>query len=472
MTAAKYGDATALVFGEQRLSFASIEHDANRLARALQQAGVMEGRYVALGVPNTPDIVKLTIACWKIGAPPFPLNHRMPDREWDKLIELGNPALTIGERGTSVDELFRSAEQMSDEPLPDVATFPYKVIASGGSTGQPKLIIDNAPMGQLVTMVLQGFAQRPGTSQLIAGPLYFNGPFFWGMTHLVAGGTMVLMEHFDAKTYLDLLEKERISWSFVVPTMLHRIVRLPKEELRGREFPALETLLVSAAPFPQWLWRETIKIFGPEPVMELYGATEAGAWTTIRGTQWLEHPGSVGKFPGSVVVKILDENGTELPRGEIGEIWIRPPMRTISYQGAELKERPGGLRNFGDMGYLDDGGYLYLADRRADLIISGGANIYPAEVEGVLLEHPEVLDAAVVGLADPEWGQRVHAILQVAKGAEVTEADLELRCRDALAAYKIPRSWEFVDALPRDPSGKLRRSALRESRDSAATARA
>lgn len=464
-TAERRGDATAVVFRNDRRSFARVEAEANRFARALEARGVGRGDLVAIVLGNCIEFVELAIACWKIGAVAFPLSHRLPAREFTELADLAKPVLVVGPDHVSLADLLAEAARCEAGALLNVPSSPWKAIGTGGSTGRPKLIVDHGGRPMDVELAAQIFGMDEGMVQLISGPLYFNGPFAWGMVHLLVGGTLVILERFDPRVYVEKLKTESIGWSFVVPTMLHRIVQLPAGLLDASAFPALRVVLHGGSACPAWLKRRAIEIFGAERVVECYASTEVGG-TLIRGDEWLAHPGSVGRPFPPVEIRILDESGKELPPGEIGEVWIKPARRTFAYRGADPREN-GDFVSVGDMGWVDADGYLYIADRRTDMIISGGANIYPAEVEGALLEHPAVQDVAVIGLADDEWGRRVHAIIEPVDDVELSTEELERHCRERLAPYKLPRSWEFIPELPRDPSGKIRRAALRAERDAA-----
>lgn len=475
LLAREHPDRLAAVCGDDRRTFAELDTDATRVARALADRGVGAGSWVAIALPNSVHFTCVAIAAWKLGATAVPVSYRMPDVERSAFLELAAPAITVLAPGApvtagsdiTIDALVAAARSCSGEPLPDVPAAPWKAIGSGGSTGRPKLIVDPGP-GPLRRGAAEMFGMRAGGVELIAGPLYHNGPFAWSVIQLMAGGSLVLLERFDAETYLRTIEEERVTWSFVVPTMLHRIVELPTDVVSRYDLSSLEVVLHSAAPCPPWLKRRAIELFGADRVWEYYGAAEV-AGTMIRGDDWLEHEPSVGRpLPGLEIV-VRDDEGAQLPSGEVGEIWVRPPGGpTFSYRGAEART-DGGLVSVGDLGWLDDDGYLFISDRRTDLIITGGANVYPAEVESAVLEHPAVADVAVVGLRHPEWGQAVHAIVEPADvGAPPSTDELAAFCRERLAAYKLPKSFEIVDALPRDPSGKLRRSALRDEREAAA----
>ena len=296
------------------------------------------------------------------------------------------------------------------------------------------------------------------------GPLYHNGPAVWSCQALLNGLQVALLPRFDASGTLDEIQKHRGSVLYMVPTMMKRILRLPDEERLSYDLSSLRVVWHLAEPCPEWLKLAWIEWLGAERIFELYAGTEAQIATVITGPEWMAHRGSVGKvIPGTV--SITDEDGNEVPVGEMGEVWMRSPRTTPTYKylGATARTRDGGWESLGDMGRLDEDGYLYLGDRAADMILSGGANIYPAEIESVIQEHPAVKSCAVIGLPDEDKGSTVHAIVE-ADIADVSEEELKTFLGERLVIYKVPRTFEFVDFALRDDAGKVRRSALRTER--------
>jgi bile acid-coenzyme A ligase len=305
----------------------------------------------------------------------------------------------------------------------------------------------------------------PGGTTLVPGPLYHAGPFITAWQSLLSGRRVVLLPRFEASECLALIEKHRVDWVLFVPTMMQRIWKLPDAERNARDLSSLQTVMCSGAPSPAWLKRAWIEWIGPEKIHEAYGGSERIGGTAISGTEWLEHPGSVGRPTGGRKMRVLDPQGRELPAGEIGEVFMMPPGgqgSTYRYIGAEAKATGDGWESLGDMGYLDTDGYLYLVDRKTDMIVTGGANVYPAEVEAAIDAHAAVRSSAVIGLPDPDLGQRIHAIVDAPNG--VDEEALREHLAQRLVRYKVPRSLEFVDEPLRDDAGKVRRSALREAR--------
>jgi bile acid-coenzyme A ligase len=301
---------------------------------------------------------------------------------------------------------------------------------------------------------------------LIPGPLYHNGPFLWAMSALFRGGSVVVTTRFDPEETLRLIEAHRVDTVYTVPTMMRRIWALPEDVRTRYDLSSLRALWHLAAPCPPWLKEAFIGWLGPEVIWELYGGTEGQGSTTIQGTEWLKHKGSVGRPVETCEMKIVGETGETLPPREIGEVFIRPLAgagTTYRYIGAEAKAIEGGWESLGDMGWMDEEGYLYLTDRLSDMILVGGANIYPAEVEAAIDAYPGVRSSAVIGLPDEDMGARLHAVIDRPEGPVPDEAMLA-HLSGRLVRYKIPKSFEYTAEPVRDDAGKVRRKSLREAR--------
>jgi bile acid-coenzyme A ligase len=296
-------------------------------------------------------------------------------------------------------------------------------------------------------------------------PLYHNFPFAMVHMQMLLGTSVVGMAAFDAAEWLALVERYRVQWTMLVPTMMSRIARLPESVRRGADLTALETVWHTAAPIPQGLKQLWIDWLGPDRIWEIYGGTEGFCTTQLSGSEWLAHRGSVGRIVGGELM-IRGEDGAPLRPGEVGEIFMRKAGAAPSYRyvGAQSRRLDDGFESLGDFGWVDAEGYLYIADRRADLILSGGHNVYPAEVEGALLDHPAVAEAIVIGLPDADMGARVHALVRLEEGASASKEDLLAFARERLVSYKLPRTIEFTDQPLRDEAGKARRGKLREER--------
>jgi bile acid-coenzyme A ligase len=462
-------DRVAIVHEGEARTRSALDRRANRLARAYRERGVGEGDLVTLALPNCIEFFEACLAVWRLGATPQPISSQLPPRERRTIVELADPALVVGvEAGEygprrAVPPGWEPAPTLSDEPLPDVVPGAARAMTSGGSTGRPKLIVDTSPATCDPEAAENGML--PGGTTLVPGPLYHAGPFMTSWSALLSGGRVVLMTRFDAERALELIARHRVDWVLFVPTMMQRIWRL-RAEVRGRyDVSSLRRVMCTGAPSPAWLKRAWIEWLGPEKIYEAYGGTERSGGTMISGTEWLAHPGSVGRPTGGRRIRILDEEGKECPPGVAGEVYMMPPGgrgSTYRYVGAEASATSDGWETLGDVGYLDEEGYLYLVDRKTDMIVTGGANVYPAEVEAALDAHPAVRSSAVIGLPDDDLGQRVHAIVDAP--APPDETELRAHLAERLVRYKIPRSFEFVDQPLRDDAGKVRRPALRETR--------
>lgn len=458
-------DAPAITHEGRSISRADLDRRTNRLARAYAAAGVTQDAMVTISLPNGIEFYEACIAAWKLGATPQPVSAKLPAVERRAILELAKPALIVGapdDTGGGIPSIaagFEPAASLSDAPVEDRTARSWKAPTSGGSTGRPKLIVAKQPG------VADPEAAAYGVTQLVPGPLYHNAPFLFSMYGLFAGGHLVVMSRFDAEEALRLVARHQVRFAVLVPTMMHRIWRLGDQVRAKYDVSSIERILHLGAPCPVWLKEKWIEWLGPERIHELYAGTEAQAVTIITGTEWLAHRGSVGKVQGGGEIKIFDEQGNEVPPRTVGEVFMRPkagPGTTYEYIGAQAKSRDG-WESLGDVGWLDEDGYLYLADRHADMILSGGSNIYPAEVEAALDSHPAVRSSAVVGLPDEEMGNLVHAIVDIADHQVDIEA-LKAHLVERLAKYKLPRSFELVREPLRDDAGKVRRSALREER--------
>lgn len=457
--------------GTEQLTRAQLESWSNRVAHRLrkQVPDIGPGAFVAIHLPNGVEHIVATLAIFKLGACPMPVSHRMPAAERDGLLELGKPVAIFSdapELGGISRAAMRDADYYPDLPPPDAIPQPFKAIASGGSTGKPKLIVspgafafpvEGHPIAGLLGLGPEDRLYSPG-------PLYHNQAFFFSQIALFQGGSVLLNEKFDAARTLDLIEQHRPTVLNLVPTMMSRMLRL--DGVADRDYRSVKTLWHLAAACPPWVKHGWIDVLGAERLMEMWSSTEVNGATIVRGDEWLKKPGSVGKS-WNTEIRILDAERREVPTGEVGEVFSRflggPPQSV--YIGAKNLEDIGEhYTSVGDLGYVDADGYLFLADRRVDLIITGGANVVPAEVEAALTQHPGVRDAAVVGLKDEDLGRRVHAIVELAPSASTTTEELDRHVRALIASYKIPRSYELVAALPRDEAGKIRRGLLRDER--------
>jgi bile acid-coenzyme A ligase len=468
----KPANTIAIRHGKDTLTWDQLERGANRRARALAAKGVKAGDFVAIGLPNGNVFFETTFAVWKLGATPTSLSWRLPRGEAAAVLDILRPALVVGgEADWDVPNQLPAdfaPEGFSEERLASPVARYWKAMTSGGSTGRPKVILDHQPA------VVDTAAEQPlgisfGVSLLNPGPLYHNAPFIFSHSALFAGGRLTGLVKFDAEETLRLLAAERIQWVNFVPTMMHRIWALPEGVRTAYDLSSLKIVFHMAAPMPPWLKEKWIEWLGPERIWELYGGTERQGSTVISGAEWLTHKGSVGKIGETARLRIIGQDGKDVAPGEIGEIYFLPNDgvgTTYHYLGAEPKRRSDGWESLGDMGRLDAEGYLYLGDRLADMILRGGANIYPAEVEAAVSAHPAVCSCVVVGLPDPEFGQRVHAIVELdpTANAQMIVDGMSDFLKDRLSRYKHPESFEVVSEPLREDTGKVRRTLLRDQR--------
>jgi len=462
-------DRVAIYHDGETITWGELDRQTNRLARAYEALGVGQDDFVTIALPNGIEFFKSTIATWKVGATPQPVSAKLPKFERDQIVDVGNPKLITGvpdgshEGYQTLPTGYEPDPALSDAQLPEKIASSFKAMTSGGSTGRPKLIVTTAPAvwdidsDRLHTQI-QG-------SMLIPGPLYHNGPFVWAMSAFFRGCQITITTRFDAEETLALIEQQKIDIVYMVPTMMQRIWNLPEEVRTRYDLSSLKVLWHLAAPCPAWLKEAFIGWLGAEAIWELYGGTEAQGGTVISGPEWVTHRGSVGRPNETCEIIVVNEAGERLPPNEIGEVFLRPLTgqgSTYRYIGAEAKAIDGGFESIGDMGYFDEDGYLYLADRQTDMILSGGANIYPAEVEAAIDRFPGVRSSAAIGLPHEDLGNYVHAIVDAPDG--IVEADLLNHLAERLVRYKIPRTIEFSNEPMRDDAGKVRRKSLRQDR--------
>jgi bile acid-coenzyme A ligase len=463
-------DRPAVTCAADRLTRRELEEAGTRLARDLAARGVGPGDMVTIALPNSVDWLVAWVATWKLGAVPQPVSAWLPGPELAAIVRLAQPKVVLGVDAATLEgfECLPPGYQPPSDidgtsPLPDVVSPAWKAPTSGGSTGRPKLIVAGEPALIDPDVNPTHLIRRDGCT-VVPGPLYHNGPVIMVCQSLLAGAHVALLPRFDAEGTLAAIQEHRAEVVYLVPTMMKRILRLPDDIRLAYDLSSLEAVWHVAEPCPPWLKEAWIDWLGAERIFEIYAGTEAQAVTIITGPEWLAHRGSVGRAViGEIMVADLD--GNPLPPEQTGEVWMRSVKAepTYRYIGAEPRAREGGWESLGDLGWVDEDGYLYLADRMQDMILVGGANVYPAEVEAALQEHPNVRSCAVIGLPDEDKGNRVHAIVE-ADRADVDEGELLAFLAERLARYKLPRTVELVDEPLRDDAGKVRRSALRAQR--------
>ena len=465
--AAEDPDRPAVSCDGRTLTRGELESASNRLARAYAELGVGQGDYVTIAVANSIEWVLATAAVWKLGAIPQPLSPRLPDAEFEGLLDLKPRALLVGRadpRGVvpSVDADFAGSPELSDGPLPEVVSPCWKSIASGGSTGRPKLIEAGGEGRIPAEIVAMGMGNMPTDTHLLPVPLSHNTGFTSATLALLTGQHLVLMRRFDPEEFLRLITDYQVNYLATVPTIMQRLLPVYRANPQAYDLSSLRRFWHLAAPCPPNIKEAWIELLGPDVVWELYGGTELQALTFISGTEWLAHRGSVGRVVAGEM-KVLDDDGNECPPRVVGEIYMRPApgsAPTYRYVGSTAKTRDG-WDSLGDLGWFDEEGYLYLADRRVDMFTVGGRNVYPAEIESALAEHPAVLSCLVVGVPHEDLGQVPHALVHT-DGGGLDDAAVRAFVAERLADYKVPRTVEFVDTPLRDDAGKARRSAVRD----------
>ncbi|MFF2085387.1 AMP-binding protein [Nocardia sp. NPDC058176] len=466
--AAQSPDAPSVTCDGVTLTRRELDRSTNRLARAYEELGVRQGDYVTIVLPNGIEWVQAAVAAWKLGATVTPLSARLPESEFAAIMALVPRALVVGRDTAGLAEAsvpagFEPPASLSDEPVPSRVAPSWKALPSGGSTGRSKLIEATEDSRLDPRMVAAAFGLRPGTTQLVVGPLTHNSPFVALINGLLVGQHAVVMSRFDPRECLRLIAEYRVGWISTVPTVLQRLLPVHRADPDAYDLSSIERVWHLGAACAPELKQAWMDILGPEKVWELYGGTEATALTVINGVDWLAHRGSVGKVAiGRMTV--LDEEGTECPPGTVGEIYMKPPEgvgATYRYIGSESVTRDG-WETIGDLGWFDEDGYLYISDRRVDMFNVGGRKVYPSEIEVVLNAHPAVLSSLVVGIPDSDLGAVGYALVEADPAAGLNEDVASAYLAERLPAYKMPRYFEFRDEPLRDLAGKARRSAVRD----------
>lgn len=464
-------DRWAVRHGEDVLSWSRLDDRATRRAHALAAMGIRTDDRVVLALPNGNALFELSFALWKLGATPTVVSARMPAGELSEILTLAEPKAVIaaasltGEIANALPPDF-GADHHEHDPIQSRMAHNWKILTSGGSTGRPKLIVANQPSRMRTDAAM---LRQPQDSVIInPGPCHHNMPFATSVLGMVRGCSITGMVRFDPLEFLRLVERDRPEWVTMVPTMMSRIWALPEEQRSAFDVSSLQTVIHTAAPIPAWLKRAWIDWLGPERIVEVYGGTEGVGITAITGSEWLERPGSVGR-PVGCSIQVIDKDGTVLGPGKTGEIYFTPLQGTaddtFAYVGAQMRRGPAGSVSLGDNGWLDEDGFLHVIGRRTDLILRGGENVYPAEIEEVLSECQGVAACVVIGLPHEDLGESVHAIIETLDPAHPPSEDV-LRAHIAarLEKHKCPANYEFVSQPLRDAAGKVRRSRLRDER--------
>ena len=499
--AAAHPEGCAVVEADgSRTSRGALLGRANAIARLLRAQGLQRGDRVVGVVANEGAALAVVLACQQIGAYYVPINTALTTSEVAYILGDATPVVAFAsvrsaemltaaadkaglpaERRFALGEasglrnLLAESADYPDGPLEDRSAGSYFGYTSG-TTGRPKGVLRKLAEGNPDDVFAVGAQWQLGMFEveplndgvhLVTSPLSHTAVSGLAVTSLHFGHMIVLMERFDAETALRLIEAERVTTTHMVPTQLHRLLRLPTEVREKYDVSSMRNLIHGAGPCSEDVKRGVIDWFG-EVVWEYYGATEA-AGTVISAGEWLERPGSVGRPQPGAEVRIVGADGEGVPTGESGAVYLRMGAHAFEYRGDEektLANRLGDFVTVGDLGWVDEDGYLYLLGRSTEMIVSGGVNVYPAEVEAAILTHPDIEDVGVIGVPDPEWGERVAAVVQARADSALasdergpTEA-LQEYLADRLARYKVPRLVTVVAELPRSANGKLRKHLL------------
>ena len=502
-------DRVAVIDADGRtLTYGELLEHSRAIARGLHSLGLRPGDAVAVVLPNHRTFLGCWLAATESGLYFVPVNSHLAPAEAAYVVANCEAKVLVGhadladlsrasalEAGLEAECCFAVGEVEGFRPFTDLNRWPpgpqparsagMVMMYTSGTTGQPKGVRRPLPEGDpddvaalTAAATCQGFGitvsglhgsglHGGGGVHLVCGPMYHAGPFVGFSTALHAGHTVVIMRSWTPDGFLDLVARHRVTNTQMVPTMFTRLLALPAEDREHADISSIESIFHTGAPCPVAVKTAMMEWFGPV-VYETYGGTE-GAATIATPRRWLQKPGTVGRPIVGAVVKILDDDGNECAPNVAGSIYVGSQRsETAEYFKDREKSaaiRRGNLVTLGDVGYFDDDGFLFLCDRKIDMVISGGVNIYPAEVEACLLGHDAVADVAVIGVPDDEWGESVKAIVEpapgVAPGPELADT-LVAHCHAHIARFKCPRSIDFVDVLPRLPNGKIEKRRLRE----------
>jgi len=482
------------VVDEQRhLTYAGLLDRSVRLANSLRAKGLAVGDRVALLSGNRLEYPEMATAAAMAGLVIVPLNPRLTATEvWYIVSHSGATALLLDDAladraidavedravrcvlsmdGTTLGESYEEAlAAASARDVPSTATEddPFGIFYSAGTTGQPKGIVVSH-RARVLTAYCSGieWGLGPGRRTVAVAPLYHGAGFSFGYAGVQLGGTLVMLRSFDPEQLLQLVETERPSTMFLVPTHAHMIRGLGDDALNRRDLSSLETLYFNAAPLPEALKQWILEAFPGVRLHELYGSTEAGIVTDLRPEDQLRKQRCVGQPWFMTELRLLDDAGTEVGFGGTGELYSRSPFLMNGYwrddEATGACTTIDGFLSAGDIAHLDDEGYVYIVDRKKDMIITGGVNVFPREVEETLMGHPSIAEAAVVGVPSEKWGEEVKAYVVLRLGYELDASALETYCRSRLAGFKVPRQYEAVGGLPRNAAGKVLKRVLRDS---------
>ncbi len=475
-------------------TFAELEANANRLAHVLRSHGAGKGTKAMVCGQNSTWVVAFGHACRKIGAISVPLNYRLTPEEAAYVVDNSDCEVALIDAefaglfaqirpqapqlktvlvfdGTPGPGMLDAATALS--AAPDVPPGPPLEDAGGtmiytsGTTGKPKGAV--RPRVGDPTLMANMIGEIGYTNEdvyLTTGPLYHSGPGgFMAIAHMLSN-TVVVQRKFDAEDWLRLVEKYKVTSTFAAPTPIRRVCQLPENVAKKYDVNSMRIMIANAAPWSFALKKLYLERFPARSLFEVYGSTELGVNTILRPEYQLSKPGSCGRPAPGVEIVLFDENGNKITEPNVqGELFVRSPNTFATYYKAHDKfeeDRRGDYQTVGDIAYFDEEGFIFICDRKKDMIISGGVNIYPAEIEDALEHHPDIMDVAVFGIPDEEWGEAVHAVVVVRPGTDLPPEAIQAFAREHLAGYKVPRSISYIDEIPRTGSGKTLKRDLRK----------
>ncbi len=488
----------ALIWRGRSTTWAELDERIDRFSSGLERRGIGRRQSVILMMRNRPECVELGAAATRAGAAAVSISWRSTAKELAYLANhsgargiVTEPELlgVIEEASPELSETFlsnvlvvgterASSSKLKTSPLDALLEEPARafddvgdedaavVVYTSGTTGKPKGAVRKFPKDtmQAAMRFINETPMRVDDVHLVACPLYHSTAFgFLSFSHLL-GATAVLMDEFKAETFLEMVERYGITTTAVVPTMLHRIMELPEETRRRHDTRSLRIVFTGGAPLPGPLGIDFMDAFG-DILYEFYGATETGLVTLAKPEDLRAAPGTIGRAVPGNDIRLLDDRGRDVPLGEVGELYVKNKLLVAGYHRDEEATKASmvdGFFSVGDLARRDRDGRYFIEGRKRDMVISGGVNVYPAEVEGVLEQHPDVAEVAVVGVPDREWGERVRAFVVPRAGCHLDEGALKAFSRERLAGPKVPRDFVILDALPRNPTGKVLKRELRE----------
>ncbi|RJP14296.1 MAG: long-chain fatty acid--CoA ligase [Candidatus Abyssobacteria bacterium SURF_5] len=481
--------------GGRHYTFLQFYLFVNRLANVLGSLGIGRGDRVGVLMHNSIEAMAMPYAVGKLKANAVPIGYRLKSKEVEYILNNSQAkALLMGkEFDDVVRPILNNLENVTPErvlvsggnlpwckrlealtasaPETDLEADPEEssssIIYTSGTTGLPKgAFRENRPRDlQLIMSIISNFRITSDDHHVVTCPLYHSAPPVFAGLHVILGGSVHIMPKFDPERFLQVVEREKITSTFMVPTMLNMVATLPAEVKKKYDVSSMRNIVVGGAPFHISTKRAIIEYFGEGRLFEFYGSTETGINTILRPEEQLKKPGSCGvAFDGNEIL-LLDDDRKQVSQGAVGEMFMKNNMLVDGYfrnKRATEESFHDGYLSVGDMAYMDEEGYYYIVDRKKDMVISGGVNIYPAEIEIALNHHPKVFDCAIIGVPDEQWGESLKAFVVLKPGCTATPDEMIEFCRQNLAPYKKPKWVEFVPDLPRNPSGKVMKKSLRE----------